>query len=773
MPVEAGTPYLVRVAGYNHRTGDYTLSISSAASADECADAIEVFAGIPYHGNTFSATGINNSNCSDSDILDVWHIFTPTQSGQTTFSLMGSSFDTTLAIYDQCGGTELACNDDFNGIRQSEITMNVDTNTPYLIRIAGYGYSKGYYLLTIGYPDTTSTNDDCNNAIAITADVPWYGSTEGATGNTTSGCSDSDTLDVWHVFTPAQSGPYSISLMGSSFDTTLAIYDQCGSTEIICNDDAGGTRQSQITMTMDAGTPYLIRVAGYNNQTGKYVLTISPINPPQNDEYTNAIEITEGIPSFGSTEDATFDGISNCGGSNDRDVWHLFTPTQTSLYIFRLYAAFDSSIAVYDKSDETELACNKQTCSSAGSELAIHMIENTSYLIRVAAANGQKGEYVIEAAMDPLLVTNEPDSPYPSNGSTNIPVDTILSWNGSTAQAQNEQSQAKLEAVFGGDNRQDEYKINDPSLLAAGDGTVVLVPLSTLTSNSDGSYTLPGQTLAEQYFNNTERVLCPNEPFRDQPAPGLCSGFLVAPDIIVTTGHCVECPCELSNKAVVFGFVMLDANTPKLTIPAQDVYFVRDIIAKQTGYPDWALVQLDRQVVGHTPLPLRRSGKINDYQSLIAVGYPMGLPRKYDLGGSVQDNSPVTYFQADLDTYEGSAGSIVLNWDTMRVEGFVVRGLNDFITDPNTDCDRSSVYPYDNGSWQEVTRITALSPLICSYDVYLGTDPANLVLVQSASAVTMFDPEILQPMTKYYWQIVAKGPSGEKAGPVWEFTTGQ
>ncbi len=775
MPVDAGTSYLLRVAGHNHRTGDYILTISSADSADECADAIEVFADIPYHGNTFSATGISNSNCSDSDILDVWHIYTPKQSGQTTFSLMGSSFDTTLAIYDQCGGTELACNDDTNGTRQSEINMNVDANTPYLLRIAGYGYKKGYYLLTIDQ-NMAPENDDCNNAITITDGVTWYGNTEGATGEDTSGCSGSDTLDVWHIFTPTQSGPVTISLAGSSFDTTLAIYDQCGGTEIICNDDAAGTRQSQIIIPMDAGTPYLIRVAGYDNQTGKYVLTVNSNNPPQNDECSNAIEITEDIPWFGSTEDATGDGSSNCSGSNDRDVWHVFTPIRTGLYIFRLYAAFDSSIAVFDTCHGIELACNNETCSSAGSELAMHMIENTSYLIRVAAANGQAGDYVIEAVIDPLLVTSEPDTPYPPDGALNIPVETVLSWNDLTnqaGQAQNEQSQAMLEAVFGTDSRRDEYQINDPALLAAGDATVVLVPLSKLTSNSDSSYTLGDQTLAEWYYNNTERVLCQNEPYRDQPAPGLCSGFLVAPDIIVTTGHCVECPCELSDKAVVFGFVMQDANTTKLTIPAQDVYFIRDIIALQNGYPDWALVRLDRPVTGHAPLPLRQTGKINDYQSLIAVGYPMGIPRKYDLGGSVRDNTPVTYFQADLDTYEGSSGSIVLNCDTMRVEGFLVRDLNDFVSDPNADCDRSNIFPNDNGYWQDVIRITALSPLISSYDVYLGIDPANLALVQSASAVTMFDPEILQPMTKYYWQITARGSSGEKPGPLWEFTTGQ
>jgi hypothetical protein len=772
MPVEAGKSYLIRIAGYNHRTGDYVLTISSAVKADECTDAIEIEAGIPYYGNTFYATGDSTTNCGNFDVVDVWHIYTPTQSGNTTFSLLGSDFDTTLAIYDQCGGTELACNDDFNGTKQSQVVMYVDANTPYLIRVAGFNHQQGFYVLKVD-PNSVPANDDCNNAAAITEGVPWYGNTQGATGDNTSACSGSDMLDVWHIYTPAKSGNATFSLAGSSFDTTLAVYDQCGGTELICNDDAAGTRQSEVTMPVNGGTSYLIRVAGYDNQTGLYVLTITQNEPPQNDECSNAVMITEGIPFYGSIESASNDGNSSCGGSNERDVWHIFTPTRTGLFIFRLYAAFESSLAVFDQCQGTELACNDNTCNNAGSEVVMHMIKNTSYLIRVAGTNPLAGEYVIEAAMNPLLVTDVPNTPFPVDKALNVPVETVLSWKNATTSSYPVQntSPVTLEAVFGNDDRRDEYQVNDPALLAAGDATVVIVPLSKLISNSDDSYTLSNQTFTDKYFNDTERVLCPDELYRDQPAPGLFSGFLVAPDIIATTGSCVECTCELRDIAVVFGFVMQDVNIPKRIIPAQDVYFARDIIALQTGYPDWALVRLDRPVIGHSPLPLRQAGKINDNQSLAVIGYPMGVPRKYDLGGVVKDNSTFTYFQSNLDTYAGSSGSVVLNLNTMTVEGFVARSLSDFIRDQNGGCDRSNVLSNDNWDWVDVTRITALSPLIYSYDVYLGTTATNLELIQSASAVTMFEPEILQPMTKYYWQIIAHGPSGEKPGPIWEFTT--
>jgi hypothetical protein len=64
-----------------------------------------------------------------------------------------------------------------------------------------------------------------------------------------------------------------ISLCGSSFDTTLAVFDSCGGIELACNDDYCAL-QSQLTIDLTAGQTYLIRVAGYNGQTGGYTLTL-------------------------------------------------------------------------------------------------------------------------------------------------------------------------------------------------------------------------------------------------------------------------------------------------------------------------------------------------------------------------------------------------------------------------------------------------------------------------------------------------------------------
>ncbi|HPO16632.1 MAG TPA: S8 family serine peptidase [Candidatus Hydrogenedentes bacterium] len=57
------------------------------------------------------------------------------------------------------------------------------------------------------------------------------------------------------------------------------------------------------------------------------------------------------------------------------------------------------------------------------------------------------------------------------------------------------------------------------------------------------------------------------------------------------------------------------------------------------------------------------------------------------------------------------------------------------------------------------------------YDVFLGTDPGDLVNVVSNSPLTFFNPGYLTGDTTYYWQVVSKNCCGEVPGPLWSFTT--
>ena len=67
--------------------------------------------------------------------------------------------------------------------------------------------------------------------------------------------------------------PVSINTCGSDFDTTLALFDACGGSELICNDDSCGL-QSKVTYSVTAGNTYYLRVAGNNGATGNYTVNI-------------------------------------------------------------------------------------------------------------------------------------------------------------------------------------------------------------------------------------------------------------------------------------------------------------------------------------------------------------------------------------------------------------------------------------------------------------------------------------------------------------------
>ncbi|MCK4790122.1 MAG: hypothetical protein KAV87_40665, partial [Desulfobacteraceae bacterium] len=118
-------------------------------------------------------------------------------------------------------------------------------------------------------------NDECSNAIPILYGVSYHGSTISATGTDITVCTSNDTTDVWHLFTPLVAGPYLISLQGSDYNTSLAVFDTCGGTELACNDDYYPGNVSRAIVDMVEGETYYIRVSGYNGSTGDYTLVVS------------------------------------------------------------------------------------------------------------------------------------------------------------------------------------------------------------------------------------------------------------------------------------------------------------------------------------------------------------------------------------------------------------------------------------------------------------------------------------------------------------------
>jgi subtilisin-like proprotein convertase family protein/V8-like Glu-specific endopeptidase len=261
--------------------------------------------------------------------------------------------------------------------------------------------------------------------------------------------------------------------------------------------------------------------------------------------------------------------------------------------------------------------------------------------------------------------------------------------------------------IYGDDNRRDVVDpSNEPAMVETSKSTVVLVKTSWVRRQDDTTSLLPPTTFAES------SGVCEDEPFRDQPNPGFCSGFLVAPDVIVTAGHCIKNQSDCDTTAFVFDFYDKGEAGETSKIENKNLYFCRSVIAQElsrSNENDFSVVRIDRKVEDRSPLKFRSEGKVDDNTSITVIGHPSGLPTKISGGAWVRENTNPVYFQANLDTYGGNSGSAVVAEDGM-VEGILVRGEQDF--EVRGFCRVSKRCDNDDCRGEDVTRATMFAPFV-------------------------------------------------------------
>ncbi len=255
--------------------------------------------------------------------------------------------------------------------------------------------------------------------------------------------------------------------------------------------------------------------------------------------------------------------------------------------------------------------------------------------------------------------------------------------------------EARSNVIYGQDDREEPYAYPIGSRIRAWAASSALqIDASGLErAQGSGYFLAAGENFAES-MRASGKPLCPEEPFQDQPVlGGLCSAFLVAPDTVITAGHCVSAPDVCPHVAFVFG-AGYDRQTgdPSL-LGSDEVYFCERVLKLSVDHVghDYAVVELDRRVVGRAPPPVRRDGKIDENEELVLIGNPLGLPTKIAAHGRVLDNTPEHFFRASTDSYGGESGAVIIGAHTGLVEGVLVRGEKDFA--PKGDCWVSSVLP--------------------------------------------------------------------------------
>ena len=141
-------------------------------SNDVCSGAIALSPNITVTAdNTNSCLNGVNPTCGDIDMQDVWYLYTSIAGGAVTFftELNGTLTDSRVAVYDACGGAEIACNDDFFTLA-SRITIPTVSGTTYYFQTGGYSNYTGSFDVTVfecgvGCTDAAACNYDATATI--------------------------------------------------------------------------------------------------------------------------------------------------------------------------------------------------------------------------------------------------------------------------------------------------------------------------------------------------------------------------------------------------------------------------------------------------------------------------------------------------------------------------------------------------------------------------------------------------------------------------------
>lgn len=255
--------------------------------------------------------------------------------------------------------------------------------------------------------------------------------------------------------------------------------------------------------------------------------------------------------------------------------------------------------------------------------------------------------------------------------------------------------------IYGEDNRVDFYD-SRPMFQELSKSTAAMIPKVSLVK-SNNEFKIKAGIL-------NDRVMCKDEPFREQITAAYCSGFLVGEDLLVTAGHCITDKNDCKKYAWVFEYRLDYEGDKANTIEEANVFYCEEIIERKLNFfkNDYALIRLNKKVIGKRPLEFRKSGKVQDGENLVVIGHPSGLPTKIADGAVVRSRS-WNYFTTNLDTFAGNSGSAVFNVDTAVVEGILVRGGTDYVTRKN--CNISNRIGNDEGHGEDVTYITNIKYL--------------------------------------------------------------
>ena len=198
------------------------------------------------------------------------YAWTAPASGRYSFDTVGAHRDTVLyALAGDCDGKELACSDDIDGLGggRSGFSLDTDAGEALVIVVDSYSSSDSPSVLSI-HPYVSG----CPEVDLGQQSGTWSGSFSSFDQAHQEACPPA-VGNLEFTWTAPNDGSYTYSSGGSDFDTVIYVLDECGGSELTCNDDSGGL-QSEVSFAALAGEEFIVGLGGFDTSAGNYEITI-------------------------------------------------------------------------------------------------------------------------------------------------------------------------------------------------------------------------------------------------------------------------------------------------------------------------------------------------------------------------------------------------------------------------------------------------------------------------------------------------------------------
>lgn len=355
----------------------------------------------------------------DAGGASVWFSWTPSVSGAVVIDTCGSNYWANLGVYTgtavgsltTVGADPELCEDSLGSSRL--VRLAAVAGTTYRIAVDGQGGATGgfgLHLRSAPANDQFAAAQALNGVLPVSVTSSTFGATREAGEPTHAGQDGGHS--IWFAWTPANSGPVTVSTCASDFDTLLGIYRGTALTALtpVAANDNGCGEKSSVSFAAAAGTTYKIAVDGPVGELaaamGTVRLVIRAAAPPANDNFEEAQVLGQDLPVAvtGSTVDATAEAGDPAPLSGGRSVWYSWSAGFSGqVTVNTCLSNFDTLLAVYTGSaigDLTALASNDDTCGTSSS-VRFQATAGTTYRIAVDGYHGATGQLQLKLIRTP------------------------------------------------------------------------------------------------------------------------------------------------------------------------------------------------------------------------------------------------------------------------------------------------------------------------------------------------------------------------------------